>query len=167
MLFPLLLLLLIWWRSCLRSARTKPQLHVFSSNCQLTKVIGMLRSPEEGHEITSRKKVGYLLPFLFTRAHQWSPFQNEITPYTAHYASAAQKDNGHSLHFLFWLWTSRRYLHTVNSSRICLSLLNVAIWTPVASVATAVSIDVGFHFLSRTVVSGSSGSLQLQRCLGQ
>jgi len=59
----------------------------------------MLRSPAEGQEITSRKKVGYLLPFLFTRTHQWSPFQNEVRPYTAHYASAAQKYNGHSPHF--------------------------------------------------------------------
>jgi len=73
----LLLLLLIWWRSCPRSARTKPQLHVFSSNCQLNKLLGILRSPTEGQAITSRKKLGYLLPFLFTRAHQWSPSQTK------------------------------------------------------------------------------------------
>jgi hypothetical protein len=165
MLFPiLLLLLLIWWRSCPRSARTKPQLHVFSSNCQLTKLIGILRSPAEYQTITSRKKLGYLLTFLFTRAQQWSPSQNEIRPYIAQYTSASQKDKGHSLYFLYRLWTSRRFLYTVNSSRSCLSPHNVAIWTPLASVATAVSSDMGFHFLSPTVVRGS---LQLQCCLGQ
>jgi hypothetical protein len=86
-----------------QTCSTKPQLHAFSTNCQVTKLNGILRNSAEGQAITSRNKLGYLLPFLFTRAHQWSPSQNKIRPYNAQYTRVAKKDKGHALHFLYRL----------------------------------------------------------------